>query len=110
MRADLQHAKLKGADLTGATLVGADVRNVDLSNTTLAQLHITNTDFTGTVLNDTFTLGLPNEWDEGKLDLLLNHFNNLGSILTSINSIDSAYDKLKTDLAIQLIHSLDQPA
>ncbi|HGJ5892595.1 MAG TPA: pentapeptide repeat-containing protein [Arsenophonus apicola] len=124
IRADLQSAKLKnanltnailtdanldGADLSGVTLVGTDIRNVDLSKTTLTQLHIRNTDFTGTVLNDTFTLGLPTNWNDDKLDLMLNHFNNPGSILTSINSIDNAYDKLKTQLVIQLIHSLDQP-
>lgn len=117
--ANLTQAKLNGltlreaifdqADLTGANLANSDVSNADLSNTILKELTISNTNFAGASLHDSFTLHLPGEWDEDTLDALLNHFNNQSSLLTSLNTIDNRYSELKNKLALQLVHSLDQP-
>ncbi|HGJ5897361.1 pentapeptide repeat-containing protein [Arsenophonus apicola] len=113
-KANLNALTLRGAifnqaDLTGANLANTDVSNADLSNTILKELSIMNTNFAGASLNDSFTLHLPNEWDEDELDGMLNHFNNQSSLLTSLNSIDDRYQELKNKLALQLIHSFDQP-
>ncbi|HGJ5867230.1 pentapeptide repeat-containing protein [Arsenophonus nasoniae] len=105
----LREAIFDQADLTGANLKDTDVSNADLSNTILKELTIYNTNFAGASLNDSFTLRLPNEWDEDQLDGVLNHFNNQSSLLISLNSIDDRYQELKNKLALQLIHSLDQP-
>ncbi|WGL98747.1 pentapeptide repeat-containing protein [Arsenophonus sp. aPb] len=105
----LHEAIFDQADLTGANLAKTDVSNADLSNTILKELSIMNTNFAGASLNDSFTLRLPDEWDEDVLDVVLNHFNNRSSLLTSLNSIDDRYQELKNKLALQLIHSLDQP-
>ncbi|HGJ5864136.1 MAG TPA: pentapeptide repeat-containing protein [Arsenophonus nasoniae] len=105
----LREAIFDQADLTGANLKDTDISNADLSNTILKELTIYNTNFAGASLNDSFTLRLPNEWDEDQLDGVLNHFNNQSSLLISLNSIDDRYQELKNKLALQLIHSLDQP-
>lgn len=108
-RANLENAKLSYTNLTGADLTAANFSNTNLENTLLKDLHINNTNFTNTTLNNTFSLALPAKWDETHLNSELNHFENEGSLLTSLGSIDNKYPELKTKLALQLIHSLDHP-
>ncbi|WGL99603.1 pentapeptide repeat-containing protein [Arsenophonus sp. aPb] len=106
---NLVGVNLAGANLTGATLNKVNLNNIDLHDVILRELDINQTNFAGAILNDSLTLALPVRWDATDLDIKLNHFNNQGSLLTSIDSIDDHYSELKTKLALQLIHSLDQP-
>ena len=105
---DFRRANLTNTNLTGANLTGASLINVDLSSAILKELTINSANFSGASLNDTLSISLPEIWNDENLDIILNHFNNQNSLLTSINSIDEKYNKLKIKLACQLITSLEK--
>ncbi|HGJ5891411.1 MAG TPA: pentapeptide repeat-containing protein [Arsenophonus apicola] len=84
--ADLSKANFKGANLNGAILTGANLDKAKLSD-----------------------IALP-VWNIDNLDRYLNYINNDSSLLTTIDSIDEKYNKIKITLVHQLMNSLDNSA
>lgn len=107
-RATFTNACLNKTTFSGCTLDSAKFNGADCTETYWDRVNICGADFTGAVFsgNELFTLNLPDKWYPDTLDAWLNHLTSPESLLTTIDSIDDKYDKLKCNLMRQVVASL----
>jgi uncharacterized protein YjbI with pentapeptide repeats len=111
IKANLNGANLSKVNLTRAILNEANLSNADFSDADFNGADLNGADLTGANLDKAklSDIALP-VWNIDNLDRYLNYINNDSSLLTTIDSIDEKYNKIKITLVHQLMNSLDNSA